>query len=134
MLDFLKTIFGDTISVTEFNYPDKTPFYIRDGYTAQYLSWNKNKCVLLSPNSSWRLPTLKKQILKFQEICTVPCALCLENMTSLQRRNLIENNIPFISRSQQVYLPFWGCSFIERFKNEIPITDKMAPGTQLFFL
>lgn len=135
MFSYLKTVFGANITVTEFDYPDKTPFYIRDGYKAQCLSWNKNQCVLLSPNSSsWRLPTLKKQLLKFQEICTVPCALCLENMTSLQRRNLIENNIPFISLSQQVYLPFWGCSFFERFKTETPVTDKMAPGTQLVFL
>lgn len=135
MFSYLKTVFGANITVTEFDYPDNTPFYIRDGYKAQCLSWNKNQCVLLSPNSSsWRLPTLKKQLLKFQEICTVPCALCLENMTSLQRRNLIENNIPFISLSQQVYLPFWGCSFFERFKTETPVTDKMAPGTQLVFL
>ena len=135
MLSYLKTIFGANITVAEYDYPDKTPFYIRDGYKAQCLSWNENQCVLLSPNSaSWRLPTLKKQLLNFQEICTVPCALCLDNMTSQQRRNLIENNIPFISLSQQVYLPFWGCSFFERFKVEKPVTEKMAPGTQLVFL
>lgn len=134
MLSYLETIFGANITVSEYVYPDKTPFYIRDGYKAQCLSWNKNQCVLLSPNSSWRLPTLKKQLLNFQEICSTPCALYLDNMTSLQRRNLIENNIPFISQSQQVYLPFWGCSFSERFKAETPIADKMAPGTQLVFL
>ena len=60
--------------------------------------------------------------------------MCLENLTALQRRNLVENNIPFISLSQQVYLPFWGCSFRELFKANPPVTDKMAPGTQLVFL
>lgn len=64
----------------------------------------------------------------------MPCALCLENLTALQRRNLVENHIPFISLSQQVYLPFWGCSFHEQFKAETPVADKMAPGTQLVFL
>ena len=97
MFDFLKTIFGDNIKVSEFDCPAKTPFYIRDGYKIQSLSWNKSQCVLLSPiDSSWRLPTLKKQLIKFQEICEFPCALCLENITSKQRRNLIESNIPFI--------------------------------------
>ena len=87
------------------------------------------------PNdSNWRLPTLKKQLKKFQGLSKVPCALCLENLTALQRRNLVENNIPFISLSQQVYLPFWGCSFRELFKANPPVTDKMAPGTQLVFL
>lgn len=135
MFDFLETIFGDNIKVSEFDCPAKTPFYIRDGYKIQSLSWNKSQCILLSPiDSSWRLPTLKKQLIKFQEICEFPCALCLENITSKQRRNLIESNIPFISPSQQVYLPFWGCSFWEKFKAETTVPDKMAPGTQLVFL
>lgn len=135
MFDFLETIFGDNIKVSEFDCPAKTPFYIRDGYKIQSLFWNKSQCILLSPiDSSWRLPTLKKQLIKFQEICEFPCALCLENITSKQRRNLIESNIPFISPSQQVYLPFWGCSFWEKFKAETTVPDKMAPGTQLVFL
>lgn len=135
MLEFLKNIFGADITMNEFAYPDETPFYIRDGYTAQVLTFQQNKCVLITPRSSaWRLPTLKKQLLKFQEVCTTPCALSLDNMTALQRRNLIENNIPFVSSFQQVYLPFWGCCFTERFKTETTITEKMSPSTQLVFL
>ena len=135
MLDYLKTVFGETISVMPYSYPSKTPYYIRDGYHVQRLSWNGNECVILSPsNASWRLPTLKKQLEKFQEISDVPCALGLTNMTALQRRNLLEDHVPFISRSQQVYLPFWGCSFVEQFKAEVAPGEKMAPGTQLIFL
>ncbi len=135
MLVFLKTVFGDNIYVSKYSFPDKTPVYIRDGYTPQLLEWNNNHCVLLAPKeASWRLPTLKKQLKKFQDMCEYPCALYLEGMTALQRRNLIENNIPFISSSQQVYLPFWGCSFFERFKVDTPVADKMTPGTQLVFL
>ena len=135
MLDYLKTVFGEAISIVPYSYPPKTPYYIRDGYHAQRLSWNKNECVIISPDStSWRLPALKKQLVKFQEICDVPCALGLENMTAMQRRNLLENHIPFVSRSQQVYLPFWGCSFVEQFKAEVTPVEKMAPGTQLIFL
>lgn len=135
MLDFLKTIFGADISAVECEYPKTAPYYIRDGYDLKSLFWGRNQCILLIPTfPSWRLPTVKRQLMKFQENCTVPCALCLENLTSLQRRNLLENNIPFISISQQVYLPFWGCLFTERFKAQAPVTEKMAPGTQLVFL
>jgi predicted DNA-binding transcriptional regulator len=28
----------------------------------------------------------------------------------------------------------WGCAFLEKFKSDTPIPDKMAPGTQLVFL
>jgi hypothetical protein len=135
MLSFLKSVFGSDVSMAEYKYKNDTPYYIRDGYTPKFLIWNQGKCIILKPNdSNWRLPTLKKQLKKFQELCEVPCALCLENLTALQRRNLVENNIPFISLSQQVYLPFWGCSFHEQFKAETLVTDKMAPGTQLVFL
>lgn len=135
MVEFLKTIFGDNLSISSYEYPEKTPYYIRDNYRGQHLSWMQNECILLSPNSStWRLPTLKKQLKNFQELCDKPCALCLENLTAMQRRNLIENHVPFVSLSQQVYLPFWGCSFIEKFKADTPVESKMAPGTQLVFL
>jgi len=135
MLSFLKSVFGSDVSIAEYKYTNDTPYYIRDGYTPKFLIWNQGKCIILKPNdSNWRLPTLKKQLKKFQELCEVPCALCLENLTALQRRNLVENNVPFISLSQQVYLPFWGCSFHEQFKVETLVTDKMAPGTQLVFL
>lgn len=135
MLEFLKTIFGSNISITKLDYPEETPYYVRDGYTLSRLTWNADQCILLTPNTpSWRLPTVKKQLLNFQEICPLPCALSLENLTALQRRNLIENGIPFVSLAQQLYLPFWGCLFTERFKTQIPAPDQMAPGTQLIFL
>lgn len=135
MLDFLKTIFGDNITAVPYDCPEKMPYYIRDNYKLQRLSWKSNECVLLSPSSSsWRLPTLKKHLKNLQEICQEPCALSLENLTSMQRKNLLENSVPFISASQQVYLPFWGCAFMEKFKSDTPIPDKMAPGTQLVFL
>lgn len=135
MLSFLKNIFGQDIITAEYCYTNDTPYYIRDGYTPQLLTWGNNKCVILTPKDpSWRLPSIKKQLKKFQELCPIPCALCLENLTVLQRRNLVENHVPFVSLSQQVYLPFWGCAFQERFKSETVLSDKMAPGTQLVFL
>ena len=135
MLSFLKSVFGSDITIAKYHYTSDAPYYIRDGYTPKYLVWNQGKCIILEPkDSNWRLPTLKKQLKKFQELSKVPCALCLENLTALQRRNLVENNIPFISLSQQVYLPFWGCSFHEQFKAQTLVADKMAPGTQLVFL
>lgn len=135
MLDFLKTVFGPNISIIDFDYPKETPYYIRDGYILSLLTWKDNHCVLLAPNvPSWRLPTIKKQLLNFQKICPLPCALSLENLSAMQRRNLVENDIPFISLTQQLYLPFWGCLFTERFKTELAAPNQMAPGTQLVFL
>ena len=51
MLDYLKTVFGGNILVTEFDYPNNTPFYIRDGYKVHRLVWDTNQCVILAPVS-----------------------------------------------------------------------------------
>jgi hypothetical protein len=135
MLDFLNLVFGGNVNIDPYHYPKQIPFYIQDGYDAQILTWNQNSCVILSPKgSALRLPTLKKQLQKFQVLTPLPCALGFKNLTALQRRNLLENNIPFISCSQQIYLPFWGCVFSEKFRVDVPLYEKMTPGTQLIFL
>ena len=135
MLEFLKSIFGENIMITSYEYPRNTPAYIRDNYNLQLLSWDEHRCALLSPNShSWRLPSLKKQFANFCSLCTVPCALYLDGLTAQQRRNLIESRLPFIAESQQVYLPFWGCFFYEKYALVPHVEETMAPSTQLVFL
>lgn len=135
MLEFLKSIFGNNIMITTYEYPRNTPAYIRDNYNLQLLSWDEYRCVLLTPNShSWRLPSLKKQFKNFCSLCTVPCALHLDGLTAQQRRNLVESKVPFIAEPQQVYLPFWGCFFYEKCAPAPLVEETMAPGTQLVFL
>lgn len=135
MLDFLENIFGENIKISAYNYPNGIQNYLKDNYKTQKLTCMGKSCVLLIPlMKDWRLPTLKKQFVKFQLVSDLPCALCLENLTSMQRRNLLENQIPFVAKSQQVYLPFWGCAFTEKMSKNISIGDYMAPGTQLVFL
>lgn len=135
MIEYLKTIFGNNVNSINFTYPRETPIYIKDGYTAQMLEINSIRFVLLTPISQVPvLPTLKKHFVNFQRICSYPCVLSLIHLTALQRRNLIENAVPFISEGTQVYLPFMGCCFTERFRQLTENADKMAPGTQLVFL
>lgn len=135
MIEFLKSIFGEDIYVSSYRYPENVPIYIRDNYILQLLEWKKYQCALLVPkDDTWRLPALKKQYLNFRKFCDIPCALCLKNLTALQRKSLVESRIPFLSESQQVYLPFWGCFFKENYSLEYETPEMMAPGTQLIFL
>lgn len=135
MLSFLRSVFGSDITESEYIFPDNIPYYIRDSYSPRLLKWGENECVVLeAKDSSLRLPALKKQLKNFHELTGVQCALGLSNLSALQRKSLIEDKIPFLSLSRQVYLPFWGCVFSEKFKTETTLSDKMAPGTQLVFL
>jgi predicted DNA-binding transcriptional regulator len=135
MLSFLKTVFGNDITISEHVYPSGAPSYLHDMYELKLLSWGENKCLILSPrDSEWKLPMLKKHLKKLQSMSELPCALCLERLTSVQRQNLLADKIPFVAISQQVYFPFWGSSFFERFKASANTKKKMAPGTQEVFL
>ena len=46
MLSFLKLVFGSDITEAEYRYADDTPYYIRDGYTPQLLSWGQTQCIM----------------------------------------------------------------------------------------
>ena len=130
---FISKTFNTT--VTPYEYLEHMPVYIRDNYNIWLLSWDEHRCVLLSPNNDfWRLPSLKKQFANFCSLCTEPCALYLDGLTAQQHRNLVENRIPFIAETQQIYLPFWGCFFYEKCAPVFRVEETMAPGTQLVFL
>ena len=132
---FLSSVFGDGITVESCGFSREAPFFIIDGYVPFMIAWGENRCVVLRPvNETLRLPSMKANLEYYQKISSEPCALALDNLTSLQRRNLMEGRVPFISLSQQIYLPFLGCVFSERFRSMPSPGEKMAPGTQLVFL
>ena len=132
---YLKTVFGGDLSVSDYQFPADAPVWMRLDYTAACVAWEEQSCIVLHPVSSgWRLPVLKTQLAKFREICQKPCALCLDHLTALQRRNLLENHVPFLVPGLQVYFPFWGCAFTEKFSQPARPAEKMVPGTQLVFL
>lgn len=135
MLEYLQSIFGAKIKTAAWELPSSAPFYIRDGYSFQLLKWDEQACLLAKPHdTSIRLPTLKKQYFTIASMCSYSCALELQDMTSQQRQNLLENHIPFIYIPYQVYLPFWGCLFSEKYKKTIAPEGFMTPTTQMVFL
>lgn len=135
MLKYLQSLFGVEINVTDWLLPPNTPFYLRDGYSFRKLIWDNQSCLFAKPkDSATRLPTLKKQYGIITSLSDCPCALELEGLTSQQRRNLMDDHIPFVAPPYQAYLPFWGCVFTEKYKDVIVPEDTMPPMTQLIFL
>ena len=134
MIEYLKQVYGNDISIEPYKL-NKYPNYISYDYSGKILSWDGKKCVVITPRKdSMSLQTLKKQYGKIQEKCEYPCAISMETLTVSQRKNLIENRIPFISVPNQVYFPFWGCVFTERYNKRQEIPKKMTAATQLVFL
>ena len=132
---FLQEVFGDTFRLESYECPKALPLFMHDDYDTSLLSWDEAECVLLCPRyQNWRLSSVKKHLAMLQETVDKPCALHLDHVSTLQRRNLIESRTPFITDGEQLYLPFWGMVFAQRLKEYIPVPDKMAPATQMLFL
>lgn len=134
MIKYLQTVFGESVSAKKVSFPKGTPSYLIDGYTPQRIELNHNAAIVLTPKGSTPpLPTLKKQYAKIKLLFGFPCAVCLDHMTSLQRKNLIESGIPFVCPGTQVFFPFWGSVFCEKFPVQYA-GEHFAPATQLVFL
>ena len=135
MNSYLSECFGEDITFSAMSFPESTPVYMKYGYTLEKCSWQNNDFVLITPkDDAVRLPVIKNHFYKIEEKIGLPCAMNLEWLTPLQRKNLIEDKIPFVSGRNQIYLPFWGCVFQEKYKHKMSVAKKMSPSTQLIFL
>ena len=130
----LQELFGQQIQSEPYSFPKHTPVYIRDGFTAQRISMSGSSCILITPaDLDIHLPVLKKQYENIQKVSEDPIVLNLQYLTAVQRRNLIESRIPFLSLPYQVYLPFWGCFFTNRFNTQRE-NKGMTAAAQLVYL
>ena len=78
---------------------------------------------------------LEKQATTIAGKYGIPVAFGFANISKNQRDSLIGRNIPFISESGQMYLPFLGIALHDRFVSTKTINrQKMMPVTQALFL
>jgi len=78
---------------------------------------------------------LKKQLDEYKKITGMEVAFYFEKIKKVQRDALIDKKISFIAKNMQIYLPFIGVVFQNRFIKEKNISsEKMMPITQCLFL
>ncbi len=134
MNDIIRRIFGDTITEREYSFPSGAPLYITRGYKASLLVWDDHECILSKPlTDEWTLPSIKKQIKVIEQLCAMPVIIELDQMTALQRTNLIESRMAFVSGSGQLFIPFWACYFEEKIRNAPAAPENMTDNAQLVF-
>ena len=135
MNESIKFIFGNSVRGESFTFPTGTPNYIRYGYDAEQLIWDQKRCLYITPKTdSWNLAALKKHIKAIEAVCGMPAVVQLNRLTSLQRTNLIESGVAFVSGKGQVFIPFWGSFFEEKILNPPQSASEMTAAAQLVFL
>lgn len=127
------SVFGISIKYKEWNHQGALPVYIAGSYDFHTANIGDKRCIMLKPTEELvTLPALKKQIAKIQRIDNVPVVLELDAVSKYRRKNLIENNIPFVTE-KQIFLPFIGTMLMD--ENEpLKLTGKFVYSTQQLFL
>lgn len=113
------------------------PIYMTAG--REFFKLSNETCsfilVAIPENEKFGVVAFEKQIIQISSKFSMPVAFEFKNISRTQRDSLMERNIPFISASGQLYLPFLGIALSNRFPHSPKIrTEKMMPVTQALFL
>lgn len=131
-----KKLFGIDFAKSKMSSRD-LPLYLSARRSFYKLSYSGIEFILikLSSDEKFGVVAFKKQANQISAQYGMPVAFAFDNVSRLQRDSLINQNIPFISESGQLYLPFLGIALQNRFYNStIVLAQKMMPVTQALFL
>lgn len=130
----LTNVFGLPVRYDVWDKQGALPLYISGNYQFRVAYIMEKRCIMLKPEAELAsLPALKKQIEKIQIVDPAPVVLDLEKVSFYRRKNLIENNIPFVT-PKQVFLPFLGTMLMNETEVVKPVEKFMFSTQQLFLL
>ena len=123
--------------------PKGLPFYLADGKAFHEAEVMGQKFLFVSfiGESELRRDPLKQTLKQLESLTAKPVAFAFDTLSDFQRKNLIEEGIPFVSASSVFYLPFLGIAYRRRKytaaskpmkKGEI--LPKLTASAQAFFL
>lgn len=112
------------------------PLYLQDGKRFYRVSVSGKAFVVVffENQERFNIKTLKKQLASYQNALKEDAVYGFDKISSFQRNSMIENDIPFVSRNGQMYLPFMGVLFEKCAMGEDVVKERFAPGSQLLFL
>ncbi|MDO4712091.1 MAG: MarR family transcriptional regulator [Peptostreptococcaceae bacterium] len=132
-MDIIKEVLGIELHMENWEKKHVLPLYILDLYNLQLAMFSGAKFLIADPNRELStLPSLKKHIQKIQAIEDIPVVFYLKNISFYRRKNLIENQIPFVT-NKQIYLPFIG-TFLTDENEESMKTEKFTISAQQLLL
>jgi len=136
MRSLLENIYGRAFSYYKQLDPD-LPLFLKDGHSFFEIEIFSQKIILVSIDESSRfnITSLKKNETLYINKLSTPIAYSFEHITTFQRKSMVENSLPFISKNGQIFLPFLG-SYFQRCNSieSSPNLEHFTPTSQLLFL
>lgn len=133
---YLRSVFGDRVAgFTPWRPPKELPYFLKDAFELAALSLLGHEIILASHrDDSDDKRTLKTQLGRLRVLTGIPVIYVANNLASYERRNLIEQRLPFLVPGNQLFLPDLGIDLREHFVHRPLKNTKFGPATQLLLI
>ena len=135
--EYLSKSLGSKVDCKVMSAPKTLPNYFSSDYQIvqmkilglEFIMLIEDNDLSLKPNQLMkRLSLLENELSgKF------PIIYCKKSMDWYTRNKLVTNNIPFLVPDLQMYIPFIGVAFTEKFNKETKPKNTLSPATQYLF-
>ena len=113
------------------------PYYFQNAFKFKQVELSGNLLILAihQDTPGQHLREIRIQLARVQEILQKPVIYCPLNLASYERRNLIEQKVPFIVPGNQMYLPDLGIDLREHFRHKQQKQSNLfTPSTQALII
>lgn len=133
---YVNEVLGLSIHVKPWDGERRLPLYLRESYTFYKSKLIKTDAVLMLPKGGVdQTPAnLAKHMMKVREKWDHDLIFVDEAVSSLKRKRMIGQKIPFVIPGNQLYLPMMGMDLREHFKKIHTDRDTFSPSTQVLVL
>lgn len=133
--NYLKSMFGDKISVKPYSDYIHFPRYLNDYFEFSTLYWSNDSFVIAKPlETNISFDIIVKQMKDIGSYTDRKAILYLDFATKKQRLYLIKNNVPFIVPQVAIYIPNSTVYIEETNVAPIEYSNKFTAAEQLIFL
>lgn len=137
LIESLKNYLTETLNISVNVHPwensSNFPFFLIDSYDFHNLSIFEQSCLLMIPKECIEITPglISKHYKQVQKNWDGFIVYVQSNLSSYNRKRLVEHGIPFIIPGNQMYLPHLGIDLREHFRKLHGKKDKaFSPGTQ----
>lgn len=136
MIQYLQENLGISAEEKAWSSEEKLPLYLKKGRSYSVLQIESEDCLCIRITSNdFKISTYLKQLDKLSGYWSDNIVLVFRELSSYQRKILIQNKVSFIVPGSQVYIPFLGMLFKERIQTRQTIAaDKLSVTSQLLLL
>ena len=128
--NYVKEALGAEIALSPWASGNRLPLFLRSDYSYFTISLEDTEILVVFDEAIERsAATVQKHVAKIREKWDGEVVYSRLNISSVDRKRLIERKIPFIVPGNQMYLPMIGIDLREYFRQQHDEVDKFSPAT-----